>query len=715
MTATFDDFEGQEFDHKEQKPFWTVNVKDDKAVLEWLKKDLDIKRQQATGRLEDYRENLALYKGIHFRSQDTRTQAFNETSGSKRDLTNPKMVLNYVHDMVEMKLSKMTRFRTNTVLLPTHGEINDANNAKMIKMAVDTRWYDVNMDQYIRNQQRHAFLYGEGYIFTGWNKDIGDILPAYKKKKKKGEKVYLYDDEGNKTGEVLTDPVHIGDVEYRNVTPDKIFPQKQPSWDRVEHLTELDFKEKEALKKDYPNKAELLEEDNSSNVDLVDAETFKDQGTAFFTFWHKPSKYLPKGRKIVFTENNVLENEDYPYMDKEGNPVPYLPYDRLTDIDVPGELHGRSFIRNIKQPQRHANNLASQILRNHGIYAHPKWVAQAGTVKREAFDNNGTIMWFKGPFAPKLVSSNPTPSEVFNYLEKLEMLIERFSGVHGISAGKIPPQISAGIALQFLDEQETERSDTLIAKKNANAINITKKTMQLMGQFYKDTDGRYAKLFGKYNEYMTKSLKDADFARSYDVRIQNASSLPLSRASKTQTLIDLKTAFPTLLKDVVVLDLLDLAQDQKFRDKATVSVKAAESENDDFFEGREVTEPKPWEDLLIHYEIHMRDIQERTFKDDTDPANQARLQAHIMGTEMLMLDKASKNPLFRQKLLEIDSYPVFFTLPDGFTLDMFMTAPVPGQQPGPAVNKIGDSGLKEPEEDMASYTNPPGSKQPKKG
>ena len=109
--------------------------------------------------------------------------------------------------------------------------------------------------------------------------------------------------------------------------------------------------------------------------------------------------------------------------------------------------------------------------------------------------------------------------------------------------------------------------------------------------------------------------------------------------------------------------MLGLGDLDEFMDAATVAIKAAQYENNAMLKGKPIAEPKAWEDLINHYMEHIKPIQERTFKDKIPEENQKVFSEHIKVTEMLMWDKAKKNPMFRNKLMAIDYFPIFFTIP----------------------------------------------------
>ena len=78
-----------------------------------------------------------------------------------------------------------------------------------------------------------------------------------------------------------------------------------------------------------------------------------------------------------------------------------------------------------------------------------------------------------------LGQANPTPPELFKFRGELKEEFQQISGVFGVSRGEPPPGIKAGVALQFLNEQEQERFNEHILKWNDFIRRIAIKTISV--------------------------------------------------------------------------------------------------------------------------------------------------------------------------------------------------------------------------------------------
>jgi hypothetical protein len=80
-------------------------------------------------------------------------------------------------------------------------------------------------------------------------------------------------------------------------------------------------------------------------------------------------------------------------------------------------------------------------------------------------------------------------------------------------------------------------------------------------------------------------------------------------------------------------------------------------------DGEGMIEPGEAEDHIVHWKIHVQEMQNIGFKMNTAPEIQQVMKDHLTATEMLMMDQAAKNPAYGQLLLTLPQFPIFFTPP----------------------------------------------------
>jgi hypothetical protein len=93
-------------------------------------------------------------------------------------------------------------------------------------------------------------------------------------------------------------------------------------------------------------------------------------------------------------------------------------------------------------------------------------------------------------------------------------------------------------------------------------------------------------------------------------------------------------------------------------------------------------------------------MREWSFKNQTQPEIKAAVEAHVMATEYLMLEKAKENPAYLEQVMAIQGFPIFFPPPMPPVPEM--PPPQPGMSGAPAELPMGEGEyVGEPGEEVA--------------
>lgn len=644
---SFDDFLSTDRMAQEAEipPFQFREDKSEEGTLKWLVQNFENCEKASHSRRITYRRYQALYKNIQWRffdSRDTRR----DFEGTSR---NPKHSVNFVHEMVEARVAQNSRMRANLAFIPHNDEQSDTNNAKACKVLYDAFADCEDLEGFHQKTDRSTFIFGHSAIYVGWDPDKGPIHPKYQElmAKKPDELKKLKDG-----------PIHVGDVCLKLYGPDRFYVElNKRDRDSIDHIEFIDYVNIHELKAKYPKKKMEITENKHEIYDFDSSEMTRPKSIILVrTFYHIPTPYFPEGCKIVYCDDAILEWTDFPYADKK------LPVYFDTDVDVYGEFWGRSFIMNIEQMQRFYNNIQSSQARDFSFLSAPKWLVPKGGCNVHSLNNDITVIEWTGPTPPSLVHHPPTPPQGMEMQERLEKKIAQHSGVYDISRGESPPGVTANSALRFLDEQESQRSIVSQYKRKKRVIEVAKLILSRMQQFYKASDGRTVRILGKNNEYFIKSMEKADFTRIYDIKIQNSSALPDTKAGKISTIIDLNTATQTdpIFRKEEIIEMLELGNDDYFKDRATVAVDAANTALQALLEGEQVAPPDITDDLLVHYNVFTKAVQQFSFKNKTETPKKEMVKAYIKALEALMFERAKLNMKFAMELANLNNFPMLF-------------------------------------------------------
>lgn len=644
MSNFFDDLiEDDQALRPKVSPFHMIQDDSQDEILDWLKQVSEFLLKSNTQRHTRLRGHLAAYRGIQFLTQKSRS----DYRSSER-VPIPKtqrLVVNHLFDLVETRVSQLTRLKPTIEVLPRNDEHEDKQTAKATKMLYDHLSELNNLDKIYQDLERQKLIFGETYLFITWDPSKGDRHPAA------GQTVVSEDGKQLQ----VPDDLQTGDVCYEIELPWRVLLQNTEKWEDVEYIMRVKVKTADTLKKEYPGKAKDIKSD--ANIRLYDVKTMRnnklEDEVVVYEFYHKKTKHTKEGRLIKFTATTILEDGPLPYT--HGS----FPCERYTDLDLPESLHAVSRLELIKPIQNMHNNLSTMLAKNIYMMGHAKWLMPRGAVNKLDLTNDHTIIQYQGPVPPQMVQGNPNPPEAFGFREKLKEEMEQIYGVHGVSRGQPPQGVTAAVALQFLNEEEFERSATDIAKRNQMIQSVARKSLSVAGDNYEPDDGRMLRILGKDNRYFIRSFDSANLHKPYDIKILNSSALAETKSAKIQRILETMERKPNLLSDERWVDLLDLGSDEKMNSLITEAIRSAESENEDLLSGREVADPEEWEDLILHWRTHTKEMQKRSFKEEVPPELREEFKKHVEITEFLMAEKALENPLFEAKLAQLELYPIF--------------------------------------------------------
>jgi hypothetical protein len=196
-------------------------------------------------------------------------------------------------------------------------------------------------------------------------------------------------------------------------------------------------------------------------------------------------------------------------------------------------------------------------------------------------------------------------------------------------------------------------------------LDIYKKMILRMAQYYKPDDGRMSRLLGQNNSYLMKSFSEFDFSLIYDLRLENKSALSDSPAGRMAEIVDLNTANQQdpLFGKKEMVKLLGLNLVEAFQDEVTYSVDTAKQCLDMILNGEEAPAPEGTDGLLEFYGVFSRFVESPEYKFVISPETKQIIMEYIMGIEMLCYEKSVKNPKFAGELSLFAKYPMVFTPP----------------------------------------------------
>ena len=670
MAITFDDMDtpsgagGREEDSYVYQPFWALDRSDKDQVLNWLKFNLDRRKQEAVDRVEEYRGNIARYKNLYYYDLDSRDSREGRASlsGSTVNRRYKKLSVNHLRDLVNARVARLTRFKPAIAVTPPTTENEDELAAGLAKRWVDYLWYTNNVEALNAKHAKVADLFGESFVWPVWNENKGPVDPDYLDDDAEAE------DEDGETVKLKGKP-RMGEIEYKLISPEYVHLDDMTEFTDCRDCFIEEYFPIAELKADFPNSADEIQSEpelDKFNYDRFEQEPVHHQSRKI-TYMYRPDHYFPEGVEIVFTVDVILRERDYPYCDpndpEETFEVP-LPLVRFTSDEVPGDKRAVSFVRYIRNLQDIYNSLTTMITRNQLMAAHPKWIMPAGAANLKSLGNDLTVVQYKGPTPPQLVSFKTTSNEVFEFRNQIKEEMQQLSGIYGVSRGEPPAGVKAGVALQFLSEQEQERFNSQVVKWQQYIVDLADWTIRLIGLYYEKDDKRKLQIVGT-DTGMDGEIIEFDpevFKRKFNIRMQKSSALPESKAARSQTALDIKEIAPNTMSDEDLVEILDIGNVKKFQSKITVNKAAADFETQKIKEGHSTEAPEPYENHLVHYDQHLTAMSDKGFHKWPKSRKKA-LQDHIMAHEMFMYRISKKSEQYAAEIgARFPMFPLFFPI-----------------------------------------------------
>lgn len=463
----------------------------------------------------------------------------------------------------------------------------------------------------------------------------------------------------------------MGEVSHKIIFPWRVlFPDveefEEADWCVLESEVDID-----ELKAQYPKKQLNIKDNELGFLENENQDLPRKGKIRVYELYHKGTNKLNSGRYVKFVYGEVLENIPHPYTHKQ------LPIIRLTNIDVPGEFRGRSFLEGIKALQIMYNKITGLFWRNIALAAHPKWLVQAGSTKLENLGNAMTIVEYAGGVAPTLATFPVIQNDVFSFRTQLREEALKVALLQGVSVGVPPPNVRSGLQFAQLEEQQQRAVNFSIVKRNNFIESLARMSLGIAGDYYDAEDGRTLRIMGKSKEPLIKSLDVVKLSSQFDIRVANNSGMPEGKFGKLDLLIQLRQVFGAeVVPNEVAMDAFQMGKPEQYVNYATASVEKAESENEEMLNGIMPHAPESFDDHIVEWRVHVAAMRQRSFSDIPEEIK-ALYRVHLEATEMLMVEKSKMNLLFAQKLSTLDGFPVFYTMGQALQVDPQTGLPLP--------------------------------------
>lgn len=452
---------------------------------------------------------------------------------------------NYCLKNIRLIHAQMSANPPSVVPRPTSNDPEDRRRAdasdRLVRYA--QRQYVMQEKQDLVNL--NALTYGTGFGKHLWDKDAGEII-----------------DVDVETGKLTME----GDYSFTVPSVWNMYLDAEATtWDDVRYVFERIIMPYEQACFLFKGKEEILKKYRIQNGQTVNNQnTGKTSGTLvkyyydsveLYQYWEKG---LPLngmlGRFCVCTVNGELvtgleknpENYSPPRIDKDlknhkSLPKAVLPFSILTDLDVPGQVWGKSSIEFAASMQDNLNRLDSVILENVKAHGVARLILPEGAeVADDSITNSPyDIVKMTGSMPAHFMEPMPLPPAMAEIRGTMREGIDDMFGVNESMFGQQSREQS-GFSMQYATNQGNMIRRRLFNKYVLFVESLYKRFLLIIQKNW-DTP-RTIHVLGKEKAFEAVDIKGADIEGGYDLVVEYGTSFsldPITRREEILTLVPL--------------------------------------------------------------------------------------------------------------------------------------------------------------------------------
>ncbi len=533
-----------------------LDVKNHDAIVKWVKEQYS----KCKGQMEPIKRQW--YLNLSFHNGD---QYVDMIDGRIIKIPSPRnkvrQVVNRIKPVVRTEVSRMTSQEATVEVVPASSEQADilaAQAAQAVFLSLRER---LELQKILRSAAWWCSVTGIGYIKTYWdpNTEEEDV----NKQMAVGDHCFTAVSPFN----IMVPDLLMEDIEDQPFVMN-VFT-KSVDWVKQYYpeVIKPDFKPTVVSTNEIMETHYLGTKSNAANDAKPDA-------CLVIEMWVKPgaTPLMPDGGKVSLIDDTIIDYSDKGIPYKHGQ----FPFAKIDSVQS-GSYYPTSVIQDLIPIQRELNRTRSQLLEARTLSAKPGWFYTEGSMDpNKVTSANGQMIGIKpGATPPTPIPLPQMPTYIMDLLQFDLSDIEDISGQHQVSKGSAPAGVTAGTAIQFLQEADNSYLATTHASLEDAMKKIALQSISLAVQFWDSQ--RLVKVVGKDGSISAKYLQGSDLSSGTDIRIEGGSSLPQSKAARVALFMDLMNR--GFLPPQDGLKLMNLANMQSYWDEVDVDKNQALREN----------------------------------------------------------------------------------------------------------------------------------------
>lgn len=506
-------------------------------------------------------------------------------------------IRNIITHMKTMTLASRPAFEAKAI----NTDPKSLVQAQLATGLLDYYLRDMRLEKYIANAVETALVLGAGYIKVEWDTSKGSIIEE--------------DEEGNIIRE--------GDLSFSNLDPFSVIFDLNKNDNDHSWIITIDFKNRHDLIAKFPEYAESIEalpgKDKLEGALILNRDMASDE-IPVFTFFHKPTESLPRGRQVTFLSEDVVLNDiDLPYK--------RIPIFRISPADVLGTCIGYANTFDLLPLQDAVNTLYTSVFSNNvALGTQNLFVESGANLNMTSLSGQLNIIeGLKKPEPLNLLASSP---ETYNLIKTIESLMETISGINSVVRGNPEANLKSGTSLAVVQSQAVQFINGL----QQQYIQLLEDLGTTIIEVLKDyaTEPRVVSIVGSNNRAYLKEFKADDLQEVNRVSVEVGNPLSKTFAGRIQLAEQLMQMKADEFSIDQYIQVINTGKLEVMTNKNTRKLNQIELENERLMSGKP-TKVLILDDHSMHIQEHASLLDDPDIRDNDEIAQNilAHIQEHL--------------------------------------------------------------------------------------
>lgn len=540
------------------------------------------------------------------------------------ETTETEMAVNYAWKFLRFIHSQMSANPPSVLCRPTSTDPSDRSKADAADRLVRHAIYDEEMQELFDLANLKCLTYGTAWIKVVWDPNAGDT--------------FEFDD---KTSELTMQ----GDVRtYSPSTWDVWCDPDARCWKENRYLFERVRMPVDEAKFLWGQSADEIDRYMQASSDTNDSELedWEDKEEVVEVYCYV-EKALPvngmAGRKACCLADGTLLGEP----GKNDNPGQVLGFAIETDIDVPDQIYGKSFIEYVYKLQLLLNKLDTSFVDNIAAHNVVRMILPTGCeVEDESLSNSSwDYITITGNSAtgPYFVPAAQLMPDAHKLRENLISAIQELAGVNDSMMGVQKREMS-GFSMQTAIDAGNQTRRRLFNKYTACVRSVF--TMYLAEVRENWSDPRKILVLGKEKAFEAADLSGADIDGGFDLVCEYGASLSLDPARRREEIMQLMPAFEKAgVPTKTILSMLKLNELEGMYDRMQMAADRQKEEFEEMVATGRYIEPKELQDHAGRLDYAYMYLESAEYKYLASDA-QGMIEKQVLAREQLAKQAALK-------------------------------------------------------------------------